>query len=169
LRLWFSDALQTRQGELLDAVLAVQRWQDGKATTLPREQWHDDPLVTDTLVGQLPLTDPTDQGTTVRVIEGRNLTCRQLAFTAADTLSKTLPAGTLVQVTTQEVTAAVNPGIPLLGVAYAAERLRAESTLTPPSRRFSAPPPQIRVETLECVAYGTNGRPWLATGLAGSR
>ena len=169
LRLWFSDALQTRQGDLLDAVLAVQRWQDGTATTLPHEQWHDDPLISDTLVGQLPLTDATDQGSTVRVIGGLDLTCQQLAFTAVDTLSKKLPAGTLVQVTTQEVTAAVNPAIPLLGVAYAAERLRAESTLTPPSRRFPAPPPQIRVETLECVGFGNDARPWLATVPARSR
>jgi hypothetical protein len=89
-----------------------------------------------------------------RIVQGTELMCRQFVMTAADTQSVDLPAGTMVQVTTREVTAAVHDTIPFLGVAYAAERIRDESNLDPPSRRFQPPPPRVRVEVMELVGFG---------------
>ena len=72
-----------------------------------------------------------------------------------------LPAGEMRQISTVEISAAVNPEVPFLGLAYAAERVRAESTLNPPNNRFQAPPPRIRVEIMELVGYGTDAKPEL--------
>jgi hypothetical protein len=67
----------------------------------------------------------------------------------------------MIQVTTREVSAAVNADIPFLGLAYVAERVRSESRLEPPSPRFRAPPAQVRVEVMELVGYGTDAQPLL--------
>ncbi len=164
-RVWVADTILMRRGQLLDTVVAVERWQDGVPTDLTGAQWRADPLVTDALRGDFQAESVADQGTTVRVIQDRSLTCHQFAFAAADTQAATFATGTLVQMTTIEVNAAVSDDIPLLGLAFAAERMRAESVMTPASPRFSPPPPQAKVETLECLGYGQDARP-LLTGAA---
>jgi hypothetical protein len=98
---------------------------------------------------------------TVRVIGDRELSCRQLVFAAADTQTAELPGTRMIQTATQEVSAAVHPDIPLLGLAYASERIRAESRLDPPSDRLPTPPPSVRVEILECLGFGDDARPAL--------
>jgi hypothetical protein len=95
------------------------------------------------------------------VVQGREMLCEQFVLTSADTLAADLPAGRMIQVTTREIAAAVARDVPFLGLAYAAERSRSESRLDPPSRRFKAPPPQVRVEIMELVAFGTGARPVL--------
>ena len=70
----------------------------------------------------------------------------------------------MIQITTREITAAVNREIPFLGVAYAAERVRSESKLDPPSPKFSPPPPQVRVEVMELVGFGFQALPTLHDG-----
>lgn len=149
-----SRSLQQRQGRLVDAVLSVTQWQDGHPRTLTDQQWRDDPLVAASLSSEF-VPDSVDTGQpTHRVIEGQQLLCEQFVLTATDTLSQALPAGTMIQETTHEVSAAVNPAIPFLGIAYAAERVRDESRLDPPSRRFKAPPARTRVEVMELLAFG---------------
>jgi hypothetical protein len=98
----------------------------------------------------------------VRVIGDRELRCEQWTFAAVDTQVARLPQGTMIQIASQEVAAAVHADIPLLGLAYATERIRAESRLDPPSDRLRPPPPSVRIEILECLAFGDGARPRLS-------
>jgi len=157
-RLRLSSAVLARQGDLLDAVVSVKRWQKGVVTQLSAAEWRDDPLVADTFGRDFRADQVEVKERGVRVIGKRELDCEQFVFTAQDTQSVRIPAGQLVQVTREEVTAAVHREIPFLGLAYVAERVRSESHLDPPSSRFSPPAPQASVQTLECVGYGMGAR-----------
>jgi hypothetical protein len=157
-----APSILARQGNLLDAVVAVTRWQKGAVTRLAAAEWRQDPLVAEAFGRDFRADQVEAKERCVRVIGKRELDCAQFVFTAQDTQTVSIPAGHLVQVTLAEVTAAVDPEIPFLGLAYVAERVRAESRLEPPSRRFTPPAPQATVQTLECVAYGTGARPLLA-------
>ncbi|HOX25813.1 MAG TPA: hypothetical protein PLL30_10410 [Candidatus Krumholzibacteria bacterium] len=168
LRLWFSGALAERTGSIVDAVDEVRLWRDGEEQVLDRREWRRDPLVTASFSGEFRPELVEEREATVRVISGRELTCRQMVFAAADTQVARLPNSTMTQTSSQEVSAAVNPSIPLLGLAYVTERLRAESRLDPPSDRLSPPPPQIRVEILECIDFGSGARPALGPVPMGS-
>jgi hypothetical protein len=160
-RLRLSPAVLARQGDLLDAVVSVKRWQKGEVARLTSAEWRDDPLVAETFGRDFRADQVEAKERGVRVIGKRELNCEQFVFSAQDTQSVRLPAGQLVQVTREEVTAAVHPEIPFLGLAYAAERVRSESRLEPPSSRFSPPAPQASVQTLECIGYGTDAKPLL--------
>ncbi len=161
LRLHLTDAFEQRRGSLSAAVAEVHLWRDGRRTRLDEDEWRQDPLVTASFSGDFAPDSVTERDPTVRVIETHELLCRQFEFAAVDTQRAELPAGTMIQVSRQEVAAAVHGDIPLLGLAYVTERLRAESTLDPPSDRFSPPPPQVRVEMLECLGYGDDAVPVL--------
>lgn len=161
LRLHLTDGFAARQGTLTDAVAEVHLWRDGEATRLDEQEWRRDPLVTASFSGDFQPDEVIERPATIRVIEGRELRCRQFEFTAADTQRAELPAGVMVQVSSQEVAAAVHEEIPLLGLAYVTERLRAESHLDPPSDRLPPPPPQVRIEMLECLGYGQDALPQL--------
>jgi hypothetical protein len=160
-RLVLSDAVAERTGNLLDRVLRVTRWAQGQPAEITSEQLREDPLVAASLETEFvpDRTEPKEDAT--RIISGQVLMCRQFVMSATDTQSVELPAGRLVQVTTREVTAAVHEDIPFLGLAYAAERIRAESTLNSPNSRFEPPPPQIRVEIMELVDFGIGATPHL--------
>jgi hypothetical protein len=161
LRLRLSRSILDRQGSLLDAVTRIEQWEEGVPHVTTVEELRDDPLLSASLAEDFQ-PDAVEIGSqTTRVIQGRQYLCDQFVFTAADTQRATLPAGEMVQVTRHEVTAAVNSEIPFLGLAYAAERVRSESSLDPPSRRFSPPPPRVRVEIMELVAFGGGARPRL--------
>ncbi|MEZ4387353.1 MAG: hypothetical protein R3D98_07185 [Candidatus Krumholzibacteriia bacterium] len=161
LRLHLSRRFEERRGNLSEAVAEVVLWRDGQMSRLDEQEWRQDPLVTASFSGDFVPQTVTERAPTVRVIGTRELTCRQLEFAAADTQRARLPAGTMVQISSQEVAAAVHPDIPLLGLAYVTERLRAESHLEPASDRFPPPPLQLRVEMLECLGFGRDARPWL--------
>jgi len=154
-RLVLAASVTERSGHLLDSVLEVTRWTEGIPAEITSQQLREDPLVAASLDTEFvpDLTVPQEDAS--RIVGGREMMCSQFVMSAIDTQSVDLPAGRMVQVTTQEVTAAVHPDIPFLGLAYAAERIRAESTLDPPSRRFQPPPPRVRVEVMELVGFGT--------------
>lgn len=161
LRLHLDDRFTSRQGSLTEVVGDVYLWRDGRVTRLDEQSWRRDPLVTASFSGDFAPDTIVERPATVRVIGRRELECRQFEFAAADTQRAELPLGTMVQISTQEVAAAVHPEIPLLGLAYVTERLRADSHLDPPSDRLPAPPPQLRVEILECVGFGHDAHPTL--------
>lgn len=161
LRLQLTDAAEARRGSIVDAVAEVRLWRDGEVRVLDRREWRRDPLVTASFSGEFSPDTVEERGATVRVIGARELSCRQLVFAAADTQTAQLPGSRMVQTATQEVSAAVHPDIPLLGLAYASERIRAESRLEPPSDRLPTPPPSVRVEILECLGFGSDARPAL--------
>lgn len=161
LRISLTDAIADRSGGILAAVAEVRLWRDGEVRTLEGQQWRQDPLVTASFSGDFRPDFVEEQSATVRVITGRELTCRQFVFAAADTQVAESPVGRLVQAVSQEVAAAVHADVPLLGLAYVTERLRSESWLDPPSKR-RMPPPEVRVEILECIAFGSDARPQLA-------
>ncbi len=159
-RVTLAPGIEARRGRLADLVTGVVRWQDGRAEALAPEQWRDDPLAVSFLDEFRP--DRVEPGEdTVRVVAGRSLMCRQLVLAAADTQRIALPRGDLVQVASREISVAVADAVPLLGVVYAAERTVARSHLEPPGQRFRPPPPEVRVETLELLAYGGGARPAL--------
>jgi hypothetical protein len=160
-RLRLAPSVLARQGDLLGAVVSVKRWQNGAVIRLTSAEWRDDPLVAETFGRDFRADQVEAKERGVRVIGKRELNCEQFVFSAQDTQSVRLPAGQLIQVTREEVTAAVHSEIPFLGIAYAAERVRSESRLDPPSSRFSAPVPQASVQTLECIGYGTDAKPLL--------
>lgn len=154
------DAID-RERDLMEAVGRMIRWRDGMPAAVSVAELREDPLVAASL-DQAFVPDLTERkADATRIVQGVELMCRQFVMTAADTQSVDLPAGNMVQVTTREVTAAVHDTIPFLGVAYAAERIRDESRLDPPSRRFQPPPPRIRVEVMELVGFGKGAVPLL--------
>jgi len=161
LRLQLTDAVEDRAGGIVDAVAEVRLWRDGEVRVLDRREWRRDPLVTASFSGEFAPDVVEERDPTVRVIGARELSCRQLVFAAADTQTAELPGSRMVQTASQEVSAAVHPDIPLLGLAYASERIRAESRLEPPSDRLPTPPPSVRVEILECLGFGSEARPAL--------
>jgi hypothetical protein len=163
LRLQLTDAFAERRGSIVDAVAEVRLWRNGEVRVLDRREWRRDPLVTASFSGEFAPEVVQERPPTVRVIGERELRCQQLVFAAADTQSARLPGSVMIQTATQEVSAAVHPDIPLLGLAYASERIRAESRLEPPSDRLPTPPTSVRVEILECLGFGDDARPALGT------
>jgi hypothetical protein len=161
LRLHLTGSFVERRGDLSAAVAAVHLWRDGERSELAGDEWRRDPLVTASFSGEFEPDTVGEVEPTVRVIGRHELRCRQWEYTAADTQRATLPTGEMVQISRQEVAAAVHQDIPLLGLAYVTERLHAESTLDPPSDRLAPPPPQIRVEMLECLAFAHDATPIL--------
>lgn len=161
LRLRLSAAVQTRTGGILAVVETVHLWRNGKVRRLEREQWRQDPLITASFSGDFQPTQVEERHPTIRVIGGHELMCRQFVFAAVDTQRAVSAVGEMVQISSQEVSAAVHPELPLLGLAYVTERVRHESVLDPPGRR-RPPPPQVRVEILECIGFGDDARPALA-------
>ena len=161
LRLHLTDVIMSRKGSIVDAVAEVRLWRDGKVQILDHREWRRDPLVTASFSGEFVPDMVEERDPTVRVIAGRELSCRQLIFAAADTQSAELPGSRMIQTASQEVSAAVHEDIALLGLAYAVERVRAESRLEPPSDRLPTPPPSVRVEILECLAFGDDAVPAL--------
>jgi hypothetical protein len=163
-RLVLDPAVVEQRGPLLDAVRRVTRWSGGVPEEISPEQLREDPLVSASLdtAFEPDLVESRDDAT--RIVREKEMMCRQFVMSSTDTDSVDLPAGTMVQVTTREVTAAVHPDIPFLGVAYAAERVRAESRLDPPSRRFDPPAPRVRVEIMELVDFGMGAAASLTTG-----
>ena len=163
-RLRLSRSMLDRQGHLLDAVVSVERWRGGVPETVSEEQLRNDPLVSASLDVEFTPDLVESRDPTNRVISGVQYLCDQFIMTAADTQSADLPAGRMIQMTTREITAAVHADIPFLGLAYAAERVRSESKLDPPSRKFSPPPPQVRVEVMELLGFGADAKPSLVEG-----
>jgi len=164
LRLVLDAAVTERRGDITAAVAEVRLWRDGEERVLDRREWRRDPLVTASFSGDFRPDVVQERDPTVRVIAGRELLCRQLTFAASDSQVARLPQGQMIQVASQEVSAAVHPDIPLLGLAYATERIRAESRLEPPSDRLRPPPAQVRIEILECLDFGDDATPALAPG-----
>lgn len=160
-RLLVSADFAARRGRLLDTVLQARQWRGGDVQDLSPAQLSEDPLVAASLQSNFRAErtergDPTD-----RIIAGRQFLCEQLVMSDRDTQAVVLPAGRMVQTTSHEITAAVNAELPLFGLAYASERIRAESVLDPPSGRLQPPPPRVRVEVLELLGFGTDARPTL--------
>ena len=128
-----------RDGSLLDHVLEARRWLDGRWEPFDRQDLRRDPLLASSLeqdfvAGRVQADPPT-----TRVIGGRELLCDQFTLAAADTQVAALPAGRMIQVTSREIAVAVHPEVPFLGLAYAAERVRAESSLGSPQQPPAAP------------------------------
>jgi len=157
-RLTVRRSLAAREGSLLDAVVSAHHWLDGQSSVMSREQLREDPLLSASLEEEFVADEVRRDEPTTRVIAGLELLCDQFTMTAVDTQAAALPAGRMIQSTTREVTAAVHGDIPFLGLAYAAERVRSESQLDPPSSRFRPPPPQVRVEIMELVNFGTGAK-----------
>lgn len=153
-------AFSRRQGRMVDVVAKVTRWQKGKARQMPAEEWRDDPLVASSLE-EFTLDRVREAGATVRVVAGQSLQARQLILAAADTQRVRLPRGDMLQTVEREISVALADPVPFLGIAYASERVVAKSVLDPPSDRFKAPPPEVRVQTLELLAFGADAVPLL--------
>jgi hypothetical protein len=161
LRLRLSRKVLTRSGNLLDHVLGARQWTGGRVTEMSATQLREDPLVADSFSEDFLAAVVTAGQATTRVVGGVQYLCDQSVMAAADTQTVSLPAGNLRQVTTRELTAATNPELPFLGLAYATERVRADSSLDRPGGRLRPPPARVRVEIMELVAHGTGARPVL--------
>ncbi len=163
-RIRLSRRLLDRQGHLLDSIVEVEKWREGLPEKISRDQLLEDPLVSASLDSEFIPDKIESRAPTTRVIAGTQFLCDQFVMSASDTQTAELPAGRMIQVTTREITAAVNEEIPFLGITYAAERVRSESKLDPPSRKFSPPPPQVRVEMMELIEFGFQALPVLHDG-----
>ena len=163
-RLVLDPEMVEKREQLLDAVRSVTRWSGGVPEEVSPAQLREDPLVAASLDTAFEPDEVEPQQDATRIVRQRELMCRQFVMTSTHTESVVLPAGTMVQTTTREVTAAVHPDVPFLGVAYAAERVRAESRLDPPSDRFDPPAPRVRVEIMELVDFGVGAGPSLPVG-----
>lgn len=160
-RLRLSRSLLDRKGHLLDAVVSAEKWSDGIPEEITLEQLRSDPLVSASLDTEFSPQQTESHDPTTRVISGTQFLCDQFLMSAADTQSADLPAGRMIQTTSREITAAVHEDLPFLGLAFVTERVRSESTLDPPSRKFSPPPPQVRVEVMEMLGFGWEAEPAL--------
>jgi hypothetical protein len=161
LQLRLSRKVLTRTGNLLDHVLGARQWTGGRVTEMSATQLREDPLVADSFREDFLAAVVTAGQATTRVVGGVQYLCDQSVMAAADTQTVSLPAGNLRQVTTRELTAATNPDLPFLGLAYATERVRADSSLDRPGGRLRPPPARVRVEIMELVAHGRGARPVL--------
>lgn len=160
-QLRLSRDLLNREKSFWDAVVEAVQWRDGQAQKVSVAEMQADPLVAATLASEF-IPDRTEQkDPTTRVVQGTQFLCDQFVMTAADTQVAELPAGRMIQVTTHEIIAAVHEDIPFLGLAFVSERVRADSHLDPPSRRFKAPAARVRVEVMELVAFGWESTPVL--------
>lgn len=162
-RLRLSRTLLERSGHLLDAVVEVEKWRQGVPEKISEDQLRNDPLVSASLDTEFTPNRTEVKDPTTRVIAGAQYLCDQFVMSAADTQIAQLPAGQMIQLTSHEITAAIHEEIPFLGLAFAAERIRSESTLNPPSRKFSPPPPQVRVEVMELLDFGYHAKPELVS------
>ena len=156
-----SRELLSREGTFLGAIVEAVQWRGGQAHKISPEDLREDPLVAATLASDFVPDLVQQKDPTTRVVQGVQFLCDQFVMSAADTQSADLPAGRMLQFTTREIVAAVNAEVPFLGLTYVSERVRAESRLDPPSRRFKAPAPRVRVEVMELVAYGYESKPFL--------
>ncbi|MHB8078960.1 MAG: hypothetical protein ACYDIE_06880 [Candidatus Krumholzibacteriia bacterium] len=156
--LLLSERVARREGDLADLVRKVVHWQAGQATELSAAQWREDPLVSSSLRAAFRPQTTRAAGESVRVVGGRELLCRQYELAAAETTRVTLPRGTLVQTTLREITAAVHPEVPFLGLAFATERTTTASHVEPPRPGRRDPPPAVRVELMELLAFGGDAR-----------
>jgi hypothetical protein len=159
--LQLSQRLLRREGELSAIVERVVQWEDGEARELTAAQWRDDPLVAASLRSEFSPQEVLAVNGSNRVVAGQPLACDQFQLAAADTESVELPRGRLEQISVWEITAAVNDQVPFFGVVFASERTQSHSRLDPPNDRFTLPPPLIKVETMELVAYGHDALPCL--------
>ena len=162
-RLRISRELLNGTGQLLDFVVEMEKWQDGVGVAISPEELKNDPLLAASLSSEFIPDRREVTGQTTRVIQGRQLLCDQFIMSAVDSQSVRLPAGNMVQVSTWEITAAINSDVPFLGLAFVTERVRSESRLDPPNKRMKMPPARIRVELMELVAFGTDAKPVLGT------
>ena len=156
-----SRELLSRQGTFLGAIVAAVQWRGGRAEKISPDDLREDPLVAATLASDFTPDRVEQKDATTRVVQGVQFLCDQFVMSAADTQVADLPAGRMIQVTTREIVAAVHADVPFLGLAYVSERVRAESRLDPPSRRFKSPAPRVRVEVMELVAFGYESTPTL--------
>ena len=161
LRLRLSRRLANRTGSLLDHVLGARQWTAGQASELSADQLREDPLLAESFREDFTAATAQIGTPTTRVVGGVQYLCDQTVMAAADTQVATLPAGRLRQVTVRELVAATHEDLPFLGLAYASERVRSESTLDPEGGRLRPPPARVRVEIMELVAHGRGARPAL--------
>ncbi len=151
-----------RQGALLKSIIEVHHWQDGQVQEITPQELRDDPILSMSFTSDFVPDEVSSQHETTRIVAGHQFTCRQWSLASADTESVVMPAGRMNQISTREITAAVNDGIPFLGLAYASERVRSVSSLDPPNRKIPVPPARIRVEVMELVGFGFEGRAHLS-------
>jgi len=159
-----SADIARREGDLLDLVQEAWQWEDGRARKLSLDSMREDPLAAGFLQRGFEADSVEHKGPATRIIAGRQFLCRQLVLSARDTQSVDLPAGRMTQWTLHEITVAFDAGLPLLGVAYAAERISSRSTFDPPHPRLRPPPPRIRVEVMELVDFGCDATSLLGRG-----
>ncbi len=162
--LWLDGSLADRQGDLLDNVREAWQWDDGRAVPLDPRSLKDDPLAGQILRSAFTPDTVERHDPTTRIIAGRQFLCEQLVMAARDTQTAELPAGRMIQVSSHEVTAAFSPELPLLGLAFVSERIMSESSLDGGRSRFRAPPPRVRVEVMELVAFGADAESLLGAG-----
>jgi len=143
-----------REGSLLQAIVEVHHWQDGRPREITPEELRDDPMISTSFTSDFSADEVSSQQSTTRIVGGHQFTCRQWILASADTQSVVMPAGRMNQISTREIAAAVNDEIPFLGLAYASERVRSVSSLDPPNRKIPVPPARIRVEVMELVGFG---------------
>jgi hypothetical protein len=161
LQLRLSRRLLSRGGSLLDHVLEARQWAGGRVTEMSADQLRQDPLLADSFNEEFTAATVTPGTPTTRVIGGVQYLCDQTVMAAADTQVASLPAGRLSQVTTRELAVATHAGLPFLGLAYASERVRSDSSIEPAGGRLRPPPARVRVEIMELVAHGKGARPAL--------
>ncbi len=154
------DLLQ-RQGAFLDAVVEAVQWRGGRAEKISPAELREDPLVAASLASDFVPDRVETKKPTTRIVQGVQFLCDQFVMAVTDTQVADLPAGRMIQVTTHEIVAAVHTDIPFLGLVYVSERVKSDSRLDPPSRRFQAPPGRVRVEVMELVAFGQGAQPVL--------
>lgn len=147
-------AIQSREGTLLSAVIAVRNWQDGEARDISPQELRDDPLVATSFMSDFQPETVESRQSTTRIVSGQQFTCRQWVMASADTQSVVMPAGRMKQISSREVAAAVHQDIPFLGVVYASERVHATSRLEPPNDAIPLPPERHRVEIMELEGFG---------------
>ncbi len=159
-----SGDIASRHGDLIDRVREAWQWEDGRSRPLSLDEMRQDPLAAGILHSGFVADEVRKGDPTTRIISGRQFLCDQLVLSARDTQSVNLPAGRMTQVTSHEVTAAFNPELPLLGLAYATERTSAESKFDAPNPRINAPPARIRVEVMEMIDFSRDAHSRLGRG-----
>ncbi|MCP4145050.1 MAG: hypothetical protein GY752_07165 [bacterium] len=148
------DDFSKREKELSSLVSSVVKLDGTIKSPVNDKEWKSNPLIKSAFTDGFVPGNVEEHQQASRIISEETLMCDQLVLTANTINSIELPNGTLEQSSNRVVTVSVHKDIPLLGIAYAVEKLEIKSKFISGKGSRKSPPTEVSIETMELVDYG---------------
>ena len=148
------DGFSKREKTMSSLVSSVVKLDGTNKTPVSDKEWKSNPLIKSAFTDGFVPGNVEEHQQASRIISGVTLMCDQLVLTANTTNSIELPNGTMEQSSNRVVTVSVHKDIPLLGIAYAVEKLEIKSKFISGKGSRKSPPAEVSIETMELVDYG---------------